>query len=948
MDSAPQTRPKLGLTWRVIALSSLLLLGLTIIFTLVGRENLLRQFDDSRDVQLQRQAREIRQALSQSMDSLRQIAALNASPTPELGVALKQADASTIADTFRYKWPTMQLEAGIDELMVLDVDGQPLAQWGDHQPDDRLPVAKWGKDVVTSDMPFMALRCFTNCRQYVLVPMLVDGQSHGVILVSRSLADVTRQARKVSGSDIALLITGQEAREQPGRTRHIGAWHGWLAALTNQQETLPLVYQAAYQRSLADLREMPLRLQQDDRHIELSLVSLDSSDAQDANGHFLLMSDITSQLDAIDRDTATILMTGLLGWLAAEALLLAILWQPMQRVRRLSSVLPALAEGGFARAKQMIPRPKRRLLDEIDLLDATALDLADQLETLQGEVQSRGELLTARLQELASERDFIESLLDTAHVLILTQDDHGRISLINQYCQDMLGQPYDIILGQRFEALFIASGDSRNGVNQQQAEERLLRSAEGEQRTIAWYHAHLSDSGNRAMHTISVGIDITDRKAAETRLTWLANRDPLTGLYNRRAFLASVEAALASGKSGVLLFMDLDQFKDVNELSGHPAGDRLLELVARNIEIQIGERGIVARLGGDEFAVLLERADETEATRVAQSLEMTLDNTCLLLPDGRRHRASGSIGIACYPLHGHSPDELMANADVAMYKAKESSLQRWHILSTIDEAKNELQQRVYWIERIRYALQNDEFELMAQPIARLADLEIQHYEILLRLRGEQGELISPWHFIPIAERSGQIVQIDRWVLSKSLRILYAIQNSGITLSVNLSGHTLHDPDLSRFIEKEIHDSGANPEQLILEITETAAVTDFSTAREVIQTLRDLGCKTALDDFGVGFSSFHYLGKLPVDYIKIDGSFIQTICESTDSQVIVKAIADIAHGFGKQAIAEFVSDDDTIAALKEYGIAYGQGFHIGKPEPANKLFSEISSARISQH
>jgi len=936
MDRSQQTKPKLGLTWRVIALSSLLLLGMTTVFTMVGRDNLLRQFDDSRNVQLKRQTRVIRQALSQSMDSLRQIAALNASLTPGLGNALKQADQTIIADSFSNKWPTLQLEAGIDELMVLDGTGQPLAQWGASQAGHDLPITEWGKKVIASDMPFTTLRCFANCRQYALAPILVDGQSHGAILVSRSLADVTRQAREVSGSDVALLITGQYAREQLDVTRSVSSWHGKLATLTNQKETLPLIHQAAYLSSLEELQDRSIRLKHDNNHIEISAILLNSGSTRSANGHFLLMSDISSQMDAIDRDTGTILATGLIGWLAAEAMLLAILWKPMARVRRLSSVLPALAEGGFAKAKQMIPLPKRRLLDEIDLLDAAALDLAGQLETLEGEVQSRGELLNARLAELARERDFIESLLDTAHVLILTQDDQGRISLVNQYCQDIFGQPYDIMLGQRFEALFHNPSDADYEIRTHQAEERLLRGKNEEQRTIVWYHARLSDSSDPSMHTISVGIDITDRKAAESRLAWLASRDPLTGLYNRRAFQDRVEKALNSGIPGAILFMDLDQFKDVNELSGHPAGDRLLELVARNIEDNLGSRGIVARLGGDEFSVLLENSGDGEAIQIAKAIEKILDNTSLLLPDGRRHRTSVSIGIACYPLHGHTPADLMANADVAMYKAKESSLNRWHILSTLDEAKTELQERVYWIERIRYALKNDEFELMAQPIARLADREVKHYEILLRLRGENGELISPCHFIPIAERSGQIIQIDRWVIRKSLQLLSLLNNTEITISVNLSGHTLHDKELKQFLEQEVIDSGANPEKLILEVTETAAVTDFITARDMLQSLRNIGCKTALDDFGVGFSSFHYLEKLPIDYIKIDGSFIREICSNNNRKVIVKAISDISTGLGKQAIAEFIEDEETIIALQSYGIKYGQGFHIGKPELAKKI------------
>ncbi|MCA1770322.1 MAG: EAL domain-containing protein [Halomonas sp.] len=281
---------------------------------------------------------------------------------------------------------------------------------------------------------------------------------------------------------------------------------------------------------------------------------------------------------------------------------------------------------------------------------------------------------------------------------------------------------------------------------------------------------------------------------------------------------------------------------------------------------------------------------------------------------------------------------------MAMYKAKASSSQRWHLLATAQGAREELQQRVYWEECVHRALEEDAFELMVQPIVRLEDRDVRHYEVLLRMRDEQGGLISPAAFIPVAERSGQIIAVDRWVLRHSLRALSQVQEQGVSLAVNLSGQSLHDEDLKQYLAEELIASGANPEFLILEVTETAAVTDFSTARGVLERLRDLGCRTALDDFGVGFSSFYYLGQLPVDYIKIDGSFIRNLLVSADSRVIVKAIADISAGFGKQAIAEFVDQEALIPLLSSYGIAYGQGFYLGKPRKIQDVFNLTNSDR----
>ncbi|WP_111413507.1 bifunctional diguanylate cyclase/phosphodiesterase [Billgrantia lactosivorans] len=921
-------RSRLSLTWRVLALSSLLLLVLVGLFTWLGHANLTRQFEESRRESNRRETREIHLALQRSEASLQQIAAL-AAASPDLGPALANADRAELIDSLSSQWPTLQLEAGIDEILVFDAQGRQLAEWGEAQVDRERPMQDWVSQVMETEYPLSALRCANDCRQYAAAPILVEGDSVGMVILSRSLADVTRQAQQVSDSDVALLITGAQEMEVASE-RHLENWNGHLAALTNTGHYLPILQRAAQLAMLSDVLETPLRLHHDGRDYELSAVRMEADDSRRSTGFFLLAADITTQIQAIQHNTRNLLLVGIGGWLAAELLLLAILLRPMARLRRLAGVLPALAQGGFAKARRVIPVPRSRFEDEIDVLEGTTLALSDQLEALEGEVTARGQQLAERVDELARERDFVGSLLDTARVFIVTQDDEGRITLVNDYALTTLAMQEERLLGRPFDDVFTPrSDDDPNAAIPQ--EERSLVTADGRQRTIAWYHAPLASRNDSRASRISVGLDITERKLAEARLTWLAERDPLTELYNRRYFQEALGQVMRRGRCGAVLLLDLDHFKDVNELSGHHTGDRLLRMVADTLFQEFGHYGVIARLGGDEFAMLLEGADTRRAIGIAKQITPLLDSTGLDA-GGQRHRATASLGIALFPVHGDNPADLMANADLAMYKAKESGSQRWHLLSTLERAKDELQERVYWVERIRQAIDEEGFELMVQPIVRLSDGDVRHYEVLLRMRGPKGALISPAHFIPVAERSGQIVQIDRWVLRQSLRALSRVQGQGISLAVNLSGQTLHDEGLKKYLMQELSTTGADPHQLILEITETAAVTDFSSARGVLQALRDLGCRTALDDFGVGFSSFHYLGELPVDFIKIDGAFIRTLDTNADSQVIVKAIADIAAGFGKLAIAEFVDQEALIPILTSYGIAYGQGYHLGRPTP----------------
>ncbi|MCK2184060.1 bifunctional diguanylate cyclase/phosphodiesterase [Halomonas getboli] len=929
-------RRSLSLTWRVITLSSLLLLVLVSLFTWLGHTTLSRQFQEGRLQQHALQKREVRLALQRSAEGLRQLAGL-AAASPGLGAALETGDRESVHASLASQWPTLQLDAGVDAVQIFDAQGETMATWGGGQTRP-WPIRQWVTRVLTTEMPLTTLRCTTSCRQYATVPVLIEGESVGLVILSRSLADVILQIKSVAESEVALLVTASSANEPAAPERRLPAWDGNLLALTQQEPGLSLLRQASARVSLDSLASGPLQLPHGDRLEELTAVPVESGRGSDSAGYFLLISDITAQVQAISHDTRTLLGAGVAGWLAAEFLLLIILLGPMARLRRVAGVLPTLARGGFAEVRRIIPTTPRRWPDEIDVLEGTTVDLSRQLERLESEVQARGEQLAERVDELARERDFVSGLLDTARVFIIAQDAAERISLVNAHALALLQVDEAALIGRRFDDIFSRRGHSPIAESSRaEEEERTLITVDGQVHTIVWYHAPLGGSAQSGPERLSVGIDITERKAAEGRLTWLAERDPLTELYNRRHFQESVKAALKRGERGALLLLDLDQFKEVNELSGHHAGDKLLREVADVLQFHLGHRAGIARLGGDEFALLLEGADADQAIGVAQQCNQLLEGMHFRA-GGRRHRAIASIGIVQYPTHGDTPADLLASADVAMYKAKEHGHQRWHLLSSLESAKSELKERVYWVERLRKALAEDDFVLMAQPIMRLADRDVKHYEVLIRMREEDGSLVSPAHFIPVAERSGMIAQLDRWVLRHSLKTLKRLQERGISLAVNLSGQSLHDKGLEQFLAEELASSGADPHHLILEVTETAAVTDFSTARGVLQSMRDLGCRTALDDFGVGFSSFHYLGQLPVDYIKIDGSFIRHLTDNPDSRVIVRAIADLAAGFGKQAIAEFVDQEALIPLLCEYGIAYGQGYHLGRPQPLDVLFT----------
>jgi diguanylate cyclase (GGDEF)-like protein len=382
-----------------------------------------------------------------------------------------------------------------------------------------------------------------------------------------------------------------------------------------------------------------------------------------------------------------------------------------------------------------------------------------------------------------------------------------------------------------------------------------------------------------------------------------------------------------------VLFLDIDNFKAINDTLGHDAGDEVLSEVARLVGERLRETDRLGRLGGDEFAVLLPHTDGEEARSLAKELLSTVREGCKLSP-GEGRRISLSIGINCFQGPGEdlTADDVLFVADDAMYTAKESGKDRVTLASAATHDRTRT--RVTWAQRVRRAVQEGLFELYCQPIIDFATDSVSQWELLLRLPGDGDELILPAQFLYTAERSGLITEIDRWVVGEAMRLISERNAAGgeLRLEVNISGRSVGDTELLAQIEAGLARTGIDPASLILEVTETAAIANMDRARGFATKLRSLGCRFALDDFGSGFGSFYYLKHIPFDYVKIDGEFIKNLPASNTDQLILDAIVKMSRGLGKHTIAEFVGDSETVALLKAHGVDYGQGFHLGWPRP----------------
>ncbi|HSB48091.1 MAG TPA: EAL domain-containing protein [Burkholderiales bacterium] len=428
--------------------------------------------------------------------------------------------------------------------------------------------------------------------------------------------------------------------------------------------------------------------------------------------------------------------------------------------------------------------------------------------------------------------------------------------------------------------------------------------------------------------------DVTRERQTADQLIYLAERDALTGLYNRHRFNEELARMIADAQRHdsrvALLFFDLDDFKYINDTFGHRAGDAMLIRVAGEVAGQVRRNEMFARLGGDEFAILVPEISEEMlrvlAERITRSIAMVRFQF-----EGQSLRLTSSLGIAVYPEHADNVEDLIARADTAMYQAKEAGKNAWRIYRSDLDTTSQMVKRMSWNDRILHALENDLMELHFQGVYTAGSRALSHFEVLVRMRDKDDPtlLLMPGQFIPVAEKSGKILDIDRWVLRQAIELLADV-DSIPALAVNISGRSFDEPLLPQYIAGELKRCGVAPRRLIVELTETSAVSDLHDAQRFIEALHQAGCGVSLDDFGTGFSSFAYLKHLQVDSVKIDGLFIRNLPKEHDNQLFVKAMVTVARGLHRTTIAECVEDEETIVMLRSFGVDCVQGYYLEKP------------------
>jgi diguanylate cyclase (GGDEF)-like protein/PAS domain S-box-containing protein len=534
---------------------------------------------------------------------------------------------------------------------------------------------------------------------------------------------------------------------------------------------------------------------------------------------------------------------------------------------------------------------------------------------------------------------------------VITTDQHSNVEYINPVASELTGWALEDAQGRPIDEIFRAFHEEtceplenpmtvaiRRSRSIKSVRPMLLIRRDGNELYVESTAAPIRDGVGGVCGGVLVFHDVSESRELNRRLSYHASHDVLTGLVNRREFESRLERALKSAKaretSYAVCCIDLDQFKIINDTCGHSAGDALLGQVGALLKSKIRWRDTLARLGGDEFGLLLESCSLDEAMRTAEQLREAVRNFRFVWEE-RTFRLGASIGVVPITADNDDVASILSAADSACGAAKEAGRNRVHSFEENDLDLMRRRREMQWAARINNALEESRFELFRQTIQPLQRQDTgAHYELLLRMRDENGKIVSPDNFIAAAERYGITPNIDRWVIENAFRWLVSEADEReklVLCSINLSGQSLGDDKFLPFVIDQFHRSGIDATRICFEITETAAVASFSQANRFIQALKELGCKFALDDFGTGLSSFGYLKHFPVDFLKIDGSFVKEILHDPIDREMVRSINEIGHLTGKQTIAEFAENAEIIQMLRSLGVDYAQGYGVSQPQ-----------------
>ena len=652
---------------------------------------------------------------------------------------------------------------------------------------------------------------------------------------------------------------------------------------------------------------------------------LSSSDENKLDLHILLRMAVDEELDPYLKMFTHALYAGLIVMLIAAFIAIQMSRSHYSKpIKDLVSVSKTIGKGDLATE---VWHQNRK--DELG-------SLARSLE------QMRFSILSIQHDELQI-KNRISDFAEISSDWLWETDEQGNFNYLSQSVSDSIGFSVDELLHKNMNEIFVNDNlsevaslfTSNSGTHKGFKNVELWLTTQQSYRICLRFNATPYFYNGVFSGYRGTASDVTKSKTDEERLLRLANKDHLTGLSNRSRFMEDLEREIniadRQDSQGALLLIDLDHFKLVNDTAGHAAGDEVIVQIAGLLRKVSRSIDLTARLSGDEFVIAFINVD-------AKQIEMRVNeiikkiNELKPMYSGKIMNTSASIGVALFPDHADNAVELLAKADMAMYVAKSDGRNRSHVYEPGDMQQEKMGSDLIWKDRVHEALEDEKFVLAFQPIKPTTGEEPSRYEVLVRMKTSSDTLYFPGDFIPTAEKFGLIRELDIWVVRQALSVLSSLPESysHVSFTVNLSGLSVGEPAMFDLIKTALEASNIDRDRVIFEVTESAAFQDLTLAIEFIDKIKKLGCRIALDDFGVGFSSFSYLKQLHANILKIDGSFIRDINNSKEDQLFVKALVDVARGMGMMTVAEFVETEEVYETVRSLGVDYVQGYYIGKP------------------
>lgn len=929
----------LSLKWKAVVFLSLVLIALTGAWVAQHIDKTIDTYDRREEDLLARQQLILDQLLYDNFLRLSQLSQLMAE-MPDIQATSDAGASAPIEKNFQNAWIKLNINTGIDYIGLYSIDGRLRASAFSSvlfQNQQRLSDAI--SEAMKTDgaqTPRSFIFCDFGCSQFVIEPFVRSDGSEALILTGQNMADILQRFQQVSGNDLAVLLPAAERALSDDRildrwNRRVWAasrFHDLFAQLQSIQQALPL----------SDLNGS-LSSESGDRKLLLNRLALLDYPAYGRIPDLIVVSDKTQQHKNLANSVNTSILIGISALIVSELILLLLMLNPLRRLFAIVEALNLLPKHQYREALQKVQRRPGYFRDELSLLEKNTRFVTRELEALHIEVEGQKRSLQEQIAVVSRSRAFLERLIDSSHLLIVTQNPDGTILTTNSRFEKEFSRPI-----KNFADLFVAKMSKDNYQEQisrlkgprcdlVQFDAEFVND-QGIATYLDWTCSMAEDEKGRDI-ILAIGIDLTQRKRDEDALEWLANNDPLTGIGNRRGFQHDLQNVLDTQKTGAIVFIDVNRFKQINDLYGHAVGDSVLIHIADALRSSVRSSDSISRLAGDEFTVVVPSIDSDQLERLVQKLSQRLSGSIPLPGQERLVEFSVSVGAALMPDHGTTEQELIVNADMAMYQAKKKGGGQWQIFDPANNDLADLRRDHDLTSVLKQALKRDDlFELNYQPILSIKKETVSHYEVLLRLKDADGNSIYPSDFIPAAERMGLIRLVDEWVMAHAIEKLATVgqQASRLSLAINISAPTLQSGGFPDILMNLISRYKVDPGLVIIELTETAYIENFQMVLSNLERISEEGVLVALDDFGVGFSSFSYLKKLPLSYVKLDGSYILDLEKNPDNQVFVESLTNMVSAFGMHTIAEFVEDAETLEKLEELGVSYAQGYYIGRPSP----------------